>query len=161
MVGEEWAVACRIAFQRVGGVITALLVVPMLNAQESKPWNVDRVCGRVEYVKRIPDKKRPSKYSEKGKNLRNVQLELYESGENPSCCMLKSSGWTITGRDGEFEFKGVKAGDYLLMANWNGKKYQVSLSFKPKEKSTTVCSEQGIRLEDDGTADWFVTVTVD
>ena len=150
--------------QTVKGAITLLgviLVVQALYAQQKKPWNVNRVCGRVEYVKRIPDKKHPSNYSEKRKNLRGVLLELYESDENPACCMMKNVGVAISGKAGEFEFKPAKAGRYLLKASWNRKDYQVPINFEPQKKSSTVCSEQGIQIEDDGDANWWVTVTVD
>ena len=147
--------------KRIITLLGVILVVQALHAQEKKPWNVDRVCGRVEYVNKIPDKKHPDTYSKKRKALKNVQLELYESGENPSCCMLKGAGWAISGRAGEFEFKGIKAGHYLLRANWNGKDYQVAINVEPQKESSTACSEQGIQIEDKGEASWWVTVTVD
>ena len=37
--------------------ILGLILVAQVHAQQKRPWSVDRICGRVEYVKRIPEKK--------------------------------------------------------------------------------------------------------
>jgi hypothetical protein len=139
-----------------------ILLVQTAHAQGKKPWDVDKLCGRVEYVKRIPEKKHPNNYSEKRKSLRDVPLELYADGENQPCCdELKNVGSTKTGQNGRFEFKPEKAGRYWLMAKWNQKVYEVNVDFKPEKRSSTICSQQGIQVGDDGDASWWVTVTVD
>jgi hypothetical protein len=143
-------------------ILGMIMVVQMLHAQEKNPWRVDRICGRAEYLKRIPERKRPNNYSDKRRSLSGVSLELYEAADNSPCCSeVKNVGSTTSGRGGQFEFNPDRPGRYWLMAKWNGKDYKVAIDFEPKKKSTTVCSEQGIQIEDDGDASWWVTVTVD
>ena len=147
---------------RVLPLFVVILMALAANAQEKKPWNVDQICGRVEYVHRIPEKKHPNNYSEKRKSLRSVPLELYESSENSSCCEgLKNVGSAISGRGGQFEFRPEKAGRYWLTAKWNDKIYKLAVAFEQQKRSSTICSQQGIQIEDDGDAGWWVTVTVD
>ena len=142
--------------------LTAILIAQGLNAQEKKPWTVDRICGRVEYLQRVPIRKQPNIYSDKRMDLRGIPLELYESPEGAPCCeALKNVGSTISGKVGQFEFEAEKAGHYWLTAKWNGKDYKVAVEFEPQKKSSTVCSQQGIQMEDGEDASWWVTVTVD
>jgi hypothetical protein len=139
----------------------AILIVQGLHGQEKKPWNVDRIWGRVEYVQRIPIRKQPDNYSEKRKAIRGVPLELYESRNENTCCDGSKRVDTATsGKNGEFEFKNEKAGHYWLTAKWNGRDYKVAVAFEPQKKSSTICSQQGIQIED-GDASWWGTVTVD
>jgi hypothetical protein len=142
--------------------LAAILVVQGLNAQEKKPWGADQICGRVEYLKRIPEKKHPNSYSEKKKSLKDVRLELYEFDENQARCEgLKTVGSLASGRNGQFEFGPEKPGRYWLIAKWNSKEYKVDVIYEPQKKSSTICSQQGIWIEDDGNASWWITVTVD
>ncbi len=81
--------------------LAAILIVQGMNAQEKNPWIVDRICGRVEHVQRIPIKKQPNNYTEKRKDLKGIPLELYESpGGAPCCDALKKVGSTISGKGG-------------------------------------------------------------
>jgi hypothetical protein len=139
-----------------------ILAVQSAHAQERKPWSVGQICGLVEYVHQIPEKKHPNNYSEKRKSLRGVPMELYESGENQTCCDgLKSLGSVISGRKGEFEFRPNQSGHYWLTAKWNGKDYKIDVVYEPQKKSSTICSGQGIQIVDDQDASWWVRVTVD
>jgi len=70
-------------------------------------------------------------------------------------------GATTSGQSGQFDFKPEKTGHYWLNAKWNGKEYNVAVIFEPQSKSSTICSQQGIQIEADGDASWWVTVTVD
>ena len=143
-------------------LLGSILAVPTAHAQERKPWSVDRICGLVEYVHQIPEKKRPNNYSEKRKSLRGVPMELYESGENQTCCDgLRSLGAVISGKKGEFEFGPKQPGHYWLTAKWNDKDYKIGVVYEPQKTSSTICSEQGIQIVDDQDASWWVRVTVD
>ena len=143
-------------------LVGVALMAQALGAQGKKPWHVDRLCGRAQYVKRIPEKKNPNIHSDERKDLKAIRLELYESNEDIPCCeSLKILGTTVSGRSGQFEFKPDHAGNYWLVASWNGKEYSVPVVYEPLKKSTTMCSDQGIQIEDDGSASWWVTVTVD
>jgi hypothetical protein len=143
-------------------LVVLFLIAQFLYAQEKKPWNVDRLCGRLEHVQRTPGRHDPNTFSEKRKVLRDVSLSLYERRENEACCDgLNAVETTKTGRRGNFEFKTPKLGSYWLSTNWNGKISTVPIIYKPQKNPVTMCSEQGIQLDDQGNAEWWKTVTVD
>ena len=76
-----------------------ILVGNMLCAQDKKPWNIDRLCGRLEHVEKIPDRKHADIFSEKRKALRDVRLVMYERQENEACCeKLSPIDETMTGK---------------------------------------------------------------
>jgi hypothetical protein len=66
-----------------------------------------------------------------------------------------------TGRSGHFEFKTKKLGSYWLATSWNGKEYKVAVEYKPTKNSQTLCSDQGIQLDDEGNANWWISIVVD
>jgi hypothetical protein len=139
-----------------------ILITLCLCAQEKKPWNVARLCGRVEHVKRTPERHSPDSFAEKRKSLRDVFLNLYERHENVVCCEGVDALETVrAGRGGHFEFKIQKAGDYWLTSNWNGKASKIAVVYEPQKVLANNCSEQGIQLDDEGNAGWWITVTVD
>ena len=143
-------------------ILSVIVAAQILHAQEKKPWIVDRICGRVEHLRRTPERKQPNIYSDKRKSLSGVSLELYEPNEDLPCCDgLRKVGATVSGKGGQFEFNPEKAGHYWLTAKWNAKDYNVAVEFEPQKKSSTVCSQQGIQIEDGGDASWWMTVTVD
>jgi hypothetical protein len=87
---------------------------------------------------------------------------LYETHNGNSCCNGSKIVDTATsGKNGEFEFKNETKGHYWLTAKWNGREYKVAVVFEPQNKSSTICSQQGIQIEDGGESSWWVTVTVD
>ena len=136
-------------------IVALVLFAPTLFAQEKKPWQIDRFCGKIEYVQKIPDRKNANAFAEKRKALRDISLALYDKHENEPCCSdLRALETVHTGRGGHFEFKNQKPGNYWLSTNWNGKEYKVAIGFQPDKKSTTMCSQQGIALDDEGNADW-------
>ncbi len=157
MVSDQWSVAGQV------GMILALgMIASTSYAQEKKPWQIDRLCGKIEYVQKIPSRKNTNTFSEKRKALRDISLGLYDQHENESCCSGLAAIETVhTGRGGRFEFKNTKPGNYWLGANWNGKEYKVAVVFKPEKNSSTLCSEQGLGFDDEGNADWWVTITLD
>lgn len=146
----------------IGLILALCMFASALCAQEKKPWQIDRLCGKLEHVQQIPDRKNANNFSEKRKTLRDIPVSLYERSENELCCSSLGATETVrTGKRGGFHFKTAKAGNYWLSANWNGKEYKLAISFKPDKKSTTMCFQQGIGLDDEGNADWWVTITVD
>jgi len=143
-------------------LFSVILVGHVVCAQEKKPWNIDRLCGRLEHVERIPNRKHADTFSETRKALRDVPLAMYERRENEICCEnLTPIDTTITGKNGLFNFKDEKPGLYWLETNWNGKKYKAAVAYNPAKKSGTICSQQGLQLDYAGDADWWITVTVD
>ena len=147
---------------RVASLIGIALMAMALWAQTKRPWHVDRLCGRAQYVKRIPEKKNPNIYSDERRGLKAIRLDLYESNEGVPCCDgLRISDTAISGKRGQFEFKPDHAGSYWLVAKWNERGYAVPVIYEPQKKSATVCSEQGIQIEGDGSVSWWETVTFD
>jgi hypothetical protein len=143
-------------------LVTLVVFAQIFYAQEKKPWSVDRLCGRLDHVQRTPERHDPNSFSEKRKALRDVSLSLYERRENQTCCDgLNAVETTNTGRGGHFEFKTNKLGSYWLGTNWNGKNSSVPVIYEPQKNPVTICSEQGIQLDDQGNAEWWITVTVD
>ena len=143
-------------------IFTVTLFASCLGAQEKKPWEIDRLCGKLEHVQKISDRKNANTFSEKRKALREVPLGLYERHENQACCEgVSAVETTQTGRGGQFEFKTKKPGNFWMATNWRGKKYKLAVVNKPEKNSATMCSQQGIALDDEGNADWWLTVTVD
>jgi hypothetical protein len=88
-----------------------MLSVTALQAQEKKPWEVDRLCGKLEHVQKIPNRKDANTFSDKRKSLRDVPLALYNRRENEPCCGgLAAVEMVHTDRGGRFEFKNEKPG---------------------------------------------------
>jgi hypothetical protein len=143
-------------------IVALLLLGPRLFAQEKKPWEIDRLCGKLDHVVRTPDRKNPSFISEKRTGLRDIQLTLFERHDDQACCESSTAIETVrTGRGGHFEFKRAKAGNYWLSTNWKGREYTITVSIKPEKNSMTMCSQQGVDLDDEGDAGCWATVTVD
>jgi hypothetical protein len=143
-------------------LLAALMVVPALQAQEKKPWEIESLCGKLEHIERTPDRRHANSISEKRKALRDVDLALYDRREAEPCCNSVNAIETVrTRRGGHFDVENKKAGDFWLVSDWNGKHYKLPVIYKPGKASTTVCSEQRIHFDDEGNADWWVTITVD
>jgi hypothetical protein len=142
--------------------LIAALFVQAGIAADKNPWSVGRICGRVVYLQRIPIRKQPNTYSDKRTDLKGIPLELCESPKGSPCCEdLKSVSATVSDKHGEFDFNPEKAGHYWLTAKWNGRDYTVAVEFAPQRVPSTICSQQGIQMEDGEDASWWVTVTVD
>jgi hypothetical protein len=139
-----------------------MLIAQLLHGQEKKPWDVDRLCGRLEHIQRTPQRHDSNSYSEKRKALRDVSLSLYERRENQACCDgLNAVETAKTGRSGHFEFKTKKPGGYWLSTNWNGKRSTVPVVYERPKNPVSMCAQQGIQLDEQGNAEWWITVTVD
>jgi hypothetical protein len=139
-----------------------ILIGRPMAGQDKKPWSVDRLCGRLEHVERIPDRKHVDNFPEAREALRDVPVVIYERHENEPCCENSTPiDATRTGKGGRFELKDEKPGSYWLGTNWNGKEYKVAVDYKAGKSSETMCSQQGVQVDHAGNADWWITVTVD
>jgi hypothetical protein len=131
-------------------------------AQDERKWDSDGLCGRVEHVQKIPDRKFSNTFSERRRGLRGRTLARFERRAGQRCCDgLVPLETTETGSNGRFEFKTKKPGDLWLTTNWHAKEYKIAIVSKQQEDSSTRCSKQGIGLDDSGNADWWVTITLD
>jgi hypothetical protein len=146
--------------------VCSVLLVTMLSgqmlAQDPPAWRVDRFCGQLEQVQRIPSRKGKADAKEKRKALRDISLSLYERHENELCCSgLNAIATSQTQKNGQFVFKNQKPGNYWLRANWGGKDYTTAVVFQPLKDSITSCSGQGLRIDDQGNPGWWSTITLD
>jgi hypothetical protein len=83
-------------------------------AQPKQEWDVERLCGRVEHVQRIPDKKFANTFSERHRGLSDLTMTLFERRDGQLCCdALVALEKTRTSRDGRFEFKTNEPGGFL------------------------------------------------
>jgi hypothetical protein len=147
---------------KLGFAFVALFIGQGVCAQDAKPWDVSRLCGRLEHVETIPERKHPDSFSERRKALREISLDLYERRANENCCdNLKPIDTIITDKRGHFEFKNQKPGLYWLVAHWRGQQYKVDVVYKPEKVPEELCSQQGMRVDYAGDAGWWLTVTVD
>ncbi len=142
-------------------LFAVILVGHTLCAQDKKPWNIGRLCGRLEHVERTPDRKRADNFAETRKALRGIPLVIYKRHENEICCENLTPIDTTTGKRGDFNFKDPQPGLYWLEANWNGNEYKVAVVYRAEKNSETICSQQGLQIDYAGNASWWITVTVD
>ena len=159
MASDHLSVARFVHIPLIAGV---LISGCQTMAQSKQEWDVERLCGRVEYVQRIPDKKFANTFSERRRGVGNLTMALFERRSGQPCCgSLVALETTKTARNGRFEFKTKRPGALWLTTNWHAKEYKVPIVNKQQNSSSSRCSEQGIGLDDSGNADWWATITVD
>jgi hypothetical protein len=137
--------------------ILLILEAQFLHAQTRKPWTVDGLCGQVESVRRTPEKHNLNSFSQKRKSLRDVSLSLYErrSTDEVCCDGAKAIETVTSGKGGHFHFNTRRLGNYWIGTNWNGKNSKIAVDYEPQKGSQSLCSEQGIQLDDQGNAEWW------
>lgn len=119
------------------------------------------MCGRLVSVQTIA-RGEGKNAEEKWKSLRRVPLKLYARGNETACCEgLSVAAKTVTGREGDFDFRKLNPGTYWVVARWNDKVYQLPITFTPEPKDNTDCSLQGLSINGEGSFDRWMTVTVD
>ena len=131
------------------------------NASTTGEWHTfDRVCGRL-YGTAVPERKDPQVLKPR-KALSRVLLQLYQWQEGVPCCSgLNLVESVTTKRGGEFEFKKATSGRYFVVVNWNGFSPSLEITVAHKPSSRTVCSEQGLQIEDKDKLGKWMTITVD
>ncbi len=68
--------------------------------------------------------------------LNNVKLALYPWEEGIACCRNTRPFFrTITGREGDFEFKNVDRGRYWLAVRNRQKTFQLAIAFDPGSRT--------------------------
>src|SRR5262245_43774346 len=128
-------------------VIFILVSFSMSLALQARPqvetWElVAKLCGNLEQTGFVPDKNRPSQYSEKRIPIQNSKLTLYEAPNNSVCCSnVPVAGETTTSKNGSFEFKGLKNGYYWLVARFENREYRMSIRIGKLKDKQPVCSE--------------------
>jgi hypothetical protein len=121
-------------------------------AQESDEWElVAKLCGRLEHVDHLPDKKNPILYLEKHSPIAAANLLAYERSGNSTCCRnTPVIAETKPDKSGNFEFKGLPFGSYWFVVLVDQKQYMLPVLVKKTEEKLAVCSEMSFAIEDTG-----------
>ena len=143
-------------------VLIAVLVASatLFGRKKDSPGR-DHLCGIVDHVQYIPVRGRTKTFNDKRTPLASLPLVFYQQQAGQSCCDgLKQVAATTTDKKGKFDLD-VKAGNYWLSTEWNDKAYKYAFDYPFSNDPDVTCSLQGIDLKDDGSAAWWVTITVD
>jgi hypothetical protein len=141
--------------------VTATLILQLRHNPEPAPQQINHLCGRLDHADRVKVGDRAYSYSHR-KVLGAVELELYKANGNRACCAdLERIDVVTSNKRGRFEFRRAAAGFYWVRSEWNGKEFKLPIVFKPEKNFATECSEQGILIDDEGSAEWWLSVTVD
>jgi len=114
-------------------------------AVDAEKWNtVERMCGKVEWVEKMPSKHDSNSYEEKRKSIKEAEVRLYQrEGDAPCCGTNPSHAKAVTNRVGIFEFKNIAPGKYWLVIVTEAKQYSHAVTYTPdaKNKEPIVCSD--------------------
>jgi len=143
--------------------LTAILVVSAaLFARKKDPSPPDHLCGVIDHLQLIPVSGRARTFTDKRIPLRSLALAFYQQQNEKNCCDgLSQIATTITDKNGRFDLINVKYGHYWLSTEWNSKAYKYAFDYPFSTNPDITCSLQGIDLEDDGSAQWWQTITLD
>jgi len=120
--------------------------------QEADEWElVARLCGKLEIVEHVADKKSPITYVEKRSPITDARLLAYERRDNSPCCGNASvAAETAPNKSGTFEFKNLPYGNYWFVAVVNQKQYVIPILVKRTQEKLAVCSQLSFALEENG-----------
>jgi len=142
-------------------IVAATLILQFSQNPGPTPQQVNHLCGRLDYGSRIRVGENAYSYSNR-KVLKGVRLELFKAnGERPCCGDLERLDVVTSNKRGRFEFRGVAAGSYWVRSEGNGKEFKLPIVFAPEKNLASECSAQGILIDDEGNAKWWVSVSVD
>ena len=112
---------------------------------DAEKWNtVERMCGKAEWVEKIPSKHDPNSYEEKRKSVKKAEVRLYQrEGDVPCCGTNPPIAQSVTNREGIFKFKNIVSGKYWLVIVTGVKQYSHAVTYTPdaKNKEPIVCSD--------------------
>jgi hypothetical protein len=146
----------------IAGLTTILIVSGTLFARKRDPQHADHLCGVLDHVQHIPVRGFTRTYTEKRTPLPSLAIVFYQHQDGQNCCDgLKRIAATTTDKKGRFDLADVKYGQYWLSAEWNNKAYKYAFAYPFSKDADITCSLQGIDLEDDGSAQWWQTITLD
>jgi hypothetical protein len=144
-------------------VLAVLLGAGSLAQKSTEPPlpRVERLCGKLQHVRDIPEKKNSRTLIQKTTNLSSAVVSLYPFDEKGNCCeMISALEKTITGRWGSFHLKenGLARGTYWLVAEAGGRQYKMLIQFVPQRNSIKPCSEIYWQVTDEG--QFWITETI-
>ena len=140
----------RYALIAVLAAVTFTIAAPV-HPQFDDAELVARLCGKLERVDRIPDKRIPGKYTEKYFPFKDTKLVAYERTRNVTCCKTATvAAETRSGKSGDFEFKGLPTGDYWLVANVDPQEYRMAIRVQKLKDKQPVCSQMSFAIGESG-----------
>jgi len=120
--------------------------------QEADEWElVAKLCGKLELVEHVADKKNPIIHAEKRSPITEAKLLAYERRDNSSCCRnAEVAAETTPNKSGSFEFKNLPYGNYWFVAVVNQQQYVIPVLVKRTQEKLAVCSQLSFAIDDSG-----------
>ncbi|MGB8661591.1 MAG: hypothetical protein WCD34_14290 [Candidatus Acidiferrum sp.] len=147
-------------WQLLAVCLSLVCFLPVTSAQTSEPVSVDRMCGKLVSMEALPENGKTNSFSREAKPISHARVRLFPPTANGDCCSLMTpSAEVFSGRDGEFQFKKIEAGDYWLVAMIAEKEYKLLIRYQPGKKSAKNCSDFQYTLEE-GKFQFVRTATV-
>ena len=145
----------------IAALTTTLLVSRTLFAQKKGPQHLDHLCGVVDHLQLTAVRRFTRTFTDKRTPLPSLALVFYQQRNGQDCCEgLKQIATTVTDKKGRFDLPDVKYGHFWLSMEWNNKTYNYAFDYPFSTSPDMTCSLQGIDLEDDGSAQWWQTITL-
>jgi hypothetical protein len=116
-------------------LIGSLLFFSVPQGADTEKWNtVGRMCGKLEWVEKIPVNRKGTEFEEKSKPLKKVDIRLYRRESESSCCGTEQPiARGVTNGRGEFGFKNLASGSYWMEVEVDGKQYSLAIKYVPSE----------------------------
>jgi hypothetical protein len=141
---------------------TILVPSATLFARKKSPPHLDHLCGIVDHLQLTPVRGATRTFTDKRTPLPSLALAFYQQQNGQNCCEgLKQIAATVTDKSGRFDLPDVKYGQLWLSTEWNNKVYKYAFNYPFSTNSGITCSLQGFDLKDDGSAQWWQTITLD
>jgi hypothetical protein len=139
-----------------------LLVSGTVFAQKKGPQHLDHLCGVADHLQLTAVRGFTKTFTDKRSPLPSLSLVFYQQQDGQNCCEgLKQIATTVTDKNGKFDLPNVKYGHFWLSTEWNNKTYKYAFDYPFSASRDITCSLQGIDLEDDGSAQWWQTISLD
>ncbi len=133
-----------------------------LFARKKDPQHLDHLCGVVDHLQLTAVSGFTKTFTDKRTPLPSLALAFYQQQNGQNCCDgLKQIATTVTDKNGKFDLADVKYGHFWLSTEWNNKAYKYAFDYPFSMNTAITCSLQRIDLEDDGSAQWWQTITLD
>ena len=146
----------------MAALATILIDTSALFARKKKPQHLDHLCGVADHLQLTAVRGFTRTFTDKRTPLPSLALVFYRQQNGQNCCVgLEQIATTVTDKKGKFDLPEVKNGRFWLRTEWNNKTYKYAFDYPFSTSPGMTCSLQGIDLEDDGSAQWWQTITVD
>lgn len=147
---------------QIAALTTTLVASGTLFAQKTGPQHLDHLCGVVDRLQLTAVRGFTRTFTDKRTPLPSLALVLYQQQNGQNCCEgLKQIATTVTDKNGRFDLPDVKYGHFWLSTKWNNKTYKYAFDHPFSTRPDMTCSLQGIDLDDDGSVQWWQTITLD